>query len=1001
MECWLLCAHPGVFDHLYAATGGGLIVDGQMDEWARESPLRSVEENMLTLLVDNTLFWANTVGYNGAGGGGNDVWPFNETVQNCQFVDNVGRVGNAWGHSINANAFDENTGIVGPRFETFRNIEITGPNRGDPEMFELSPIILFGFPGHWQVGDDTYMDILIEDSLFHDLPDMSVHNLILIQNFVDNNCGHWKTTLKNSDIVNVKGNIPAAIHSSSAVTWWSDELELIQMRVRDTGIVSVDESAKTEGSMYLYAFDSIKLFQSSFEGGQAGTGGAISFNGHGTVDIISCLFQGNLAWNLGGAILYKAAGRLSVLNSIFLNNRVEHKKRWDPSQGSWVDSPDASQVPPVEVDVTVRIYTGSTGTSPDCDPATCDEFLPVWKIDGADPLREDGSVPVDLSGKCPGFSSCPVFGNSSYRKDSLYSVTFSTTAGAHRLWHGVVANTPSTFAGWSGDGWIDIVGVMPKVYVIVTDNRAIPDSTGYVRDPDCHQSSKSGGIATDRRQCKEGEAFWSYTEFTVEHGTGGAISTAHDGAIVVSNSVFRNNKAGYGPVLSAVTPQSMIVSNSTFLEPDQDWAPVFSFQGDPPTFGCSTNPCTPGQSCSFVRNSVFCSDCAVNEVSAQGMSCQVCPLGTQPNEDHTSCSVCPTGTYSQIGVCTACPPGKQSLQPVAGLGPSDCEDCDIGLHRSSDTTSCTQCPAGKSPDDAAVSCSLCFQPGTVSTDGIACVGCAAGKEPNQDRTACDTCPGGLQSPDGIACEVCTTSGKVADANGASCVACPAGKTPSANRTTCEPCPIGMAGINGLCTRCPVGQYATSGMPVCSNCPGGMEPTDDKGGCQCLVGTYNGLALGVIECEGYANDNSIAERCMECPPCLDCATRGKTYLRQGWASHGDGTEVFACPYAPACPVRSINESLGGGLNDQWCREGYDAASPICSMCATQPEKYNAYKVGLPCDPCDDGVINIPLLIGLVAGGLAAVAAVFSGAYSWLVDNGMTTDVRILVGLCLLR
>jgi hypothetical protein len=72
-----------------------------------------------------------------------------------------------------------------------------------------------------------------------------------------------------------------------------------------------------------------------------------------------------------------------------------------------------------------------------------------------------------------------------------------------------------------------------------------------------------------------------------------------------------------------------------------------------------------------------------------------------------------------------------------------------------------------------------------------------------------------------------------------------------------------------------------------------------------------------------------------------------------------------------------------------------------MCATQPEKYNAYKVGLPCDPCDDGVINIPLLIGLVAGGLAAVAAVFSGAYSWLVDNGMTTDVRILVGLCLLR
>ena len=43
------------------------------------------------------------------------------------------------------------------------------------------------------------------------------------------------------------------------------------------------------------------------------------------------------------------------------------------------------------------------------------------------------------------------------------------------------------------------------------------------------------------------------------------------------------------------------------------------------------------------------------------------------------------------------------------------------------------------------------------------------------------------------------------------------------------------------------------------------------------------------------------------------------------------------------------------------------------------------------------INIPLLIGLLAVGLIAVASVVSGAYAWLVENGMTTDLRIMLGL----
>lgn len=54
----------------------------------------------------------------------------------------------------------------------------------------------------------------------------------------------------------------------------------------------------------------------------------------------------------------------------------------------------------------------------------------------------------------------------------------------------------------------------------------------------------------------------------------------------------------------------------------------------------------------------------------------------------------------------------------------------------------------------------------------------------------------------------------------------------------------------------------------------------------------------------------------------------------------------------------------------------------------------------CDPCDDVTINIPFLIGLLAVVLIAVASVITGAYSWLVDNGMMTDLRIMLGLYLL-
>ena len=173
----------------------------------------------------------------------------------------------------------------------------------------------------------------------------------------------------------------------------------------------------------------------------------------------------------------------------------------------------------------------------------------------------------------------------------------------------------------------------------------------------------------------------------------------------------------------------------------------------------------------------------------------------------------------------------------------------------------------------------------------------------------------------------------------------------------------------------------------------MEPTDDKSGCQCQVGTYDSLSIGLIVCDGAMGPASsgMRGRCTECPPCLDCSARGMVKLKEGWASFGSDSTVFTCPYSAACPERAVNES---SLRDQPCSVGHDPASPLCAMCLPD---YNAYKVGQACDSCDGLTINVPLLIGLLAVGLVAVASVISGAYSRLVDSGMMVDLRIMLGL----
>ena len=68
----------------------------------------------------------------------------------------------------------------------------------------------------------------------------------------------------------------------------------------------------------------------------------------------------------------------------------------------------------------------------------------------------------------------------------------------------------------------------------------------------------------------------------------------------------------------------------------------------------------------------------------------------------------------------------------------------------------------------------------------------------------------------------------------------------------------------------------------------------------------------------------------------------------------------------------------------CEVGYDG--PMCANCQTG---WNHLRVGLPCAPCDDNVVNIPLLLGLLFMSLIFGGIALSGrlAESRLVGTGV--------------
>ena len=185
----------------------------------------------------------------------------------------------------------------------------------------------------------------------------------------------------------------------------------------------------------------------------------------------------------------------------------------------------------------------------------------------------------------------------------------------------------------------------------------------------------------------------------------------------------------------------------------------------------------------------------------------------------------------------------------------------------------------------------------------------------------------------------------------------------------------------------------------------MRANGNKTGCVCKANTYDVFKFGALQCDGVDSTAMGELQCMPCLSCLECSEQGGALtLKPGYALYGQRT-IFACPVSDGCIGATVLNLTSARLawvakDDSYfdektmknqCARGY--AGPVCGKC---DRGYNHLRVGKPCDACDDGVINVPLVIGLFFGLLIIGGVFISGAITHLEDHGMITDIRLLIG-----
>ena len=170
--------------------------------------------------------------------------------------------------------------------------------------------------------------------------------------------------------------------------------------------------------------------------------------------------------------------------------------------------------------------------------------------------------------------------------------------------------------------------------------------------------------------------------------------------VTIRGSVFRANEAPRGASVRLGSTLTARIIGTTIDEPADVWSSAVSEFGAA-VATCYDNPCPAGSKCTFRDHSTNCEPCGPNEISTDGISCEACPPGTQPNGDQTQCVQCASGRSSTIGVCTFCAAGKTSSADRTG-----CIPCQPGTQRGAEDDVCLQCSVGTQSSDGVV-CGTC------------------------------------------------------------------------------------------------------------------------------------------------------------------------------------------------------------------------------------------------------------------------------------------------------
>jgi hypothetical protein len=518
-----------VFDHNEAVCGGALFIQG------RVGTVSAIE-----LIMDGCLLYRNVAHNKGGGLWFVDQGPQTVLINNTDFNDNKNLQFDA--HWFVA-YYEKKTGVVGVRDSiTIANAQHRG-NYGASSVYyrqyscDMAHVAPIGVVWNWHGGfvwtnptaergdvmtTLTFIRLKWEDLDFCKFPAISIWGTKLAVKYID--CTVARSS--GSGFVGPYGGGGIGVINSNQAPMLGP-IEFLHFTAEDNenGVGYPDAGALAiQGGSTQYT----RLMSSRFVRNKADYGGAVSFSGEGDFIVIQCTFISNGAIIGGGAIHVSAGlGKFLVEASVFYNNVV-------------VAPPDAT------LDYVLRMYDAGATYMQSNDAGY--NYIPIWRIDSGPQSRIYGA-PWEICegarraseagvarGLAPSWPSETPCANVTLGRGTISAKTVTLSQGDHILYAGLIYGYQALISGWQNGGWIDIVGLVDRVYP--TKMGKSGDDRGTVRYPGC------SAVETSANPCPRGDANWRDIPFHVGVGRGGAIMTADSkAAIVIADAVFRDNIA--------------------------------------------------------------------------------------------------------------------------------------------------------------------------------------------------------------------------------------------------------------------------------------------------------------------------------------------------------------------------------------------------------------------------------------------------------------------------